>query len=94
MIINLNNISSSIEIDFNSSSVEVLVNKNYYLEEYYIQNNFYYLEEKVKIINIPDLAPIIITECSNPIPTIPPQGQYNKERINEIKNNNHKTKSY
>ena len=48
MIINLNNISSNIDIDFDSSSIQTKIIKNYNIDEYIIDNKYYNQTEKPK----------------------------------------------
>ena len=82
IIFNLNNISSSIEIEFDSSSIEAEITKKYNFDEYNINNN-YYTEEPKKLSVKVGKVPIIKMVCAKK--QIFPEGEKENEIIEERK---------
>ena len=52
MTINLNNISSNVELEFDSGSLETIITKKYSFDKYYIDNKYYNQTQTSKTVNI------------------------------------------
>ena len=83
MNFNLNNISSSIEIVFDSSSIETEITKKYNFDEYNINNRYYFQEEKTMKVTVGGVPTIRIICQTEQFPSAP-EGEKDSENIEEI----------
>ena len=60
MIVNLNDINSSIEIEFDTSSIETKITKKYNFDEYNIDYHYYEEKEVPKVVKIGGVSTIKI----------------------------------
>ena len=85
MTVHLNNISSIVDLEFDSSSLETKINKAYNFSKYYITNQFYNQTQTYKIVKAgPAYVPKIFC-IQNLLAT--PAGEKNSESIEAINEN-------